>query len=179
MGKRSHFEKIPKDKYYTWDKRAGEKFKPYAKTGIKYAEPFAGDGDLIKQLSDIGLECVFECDIESENPIITIRDAFTITKDDLKKANVEEIITNPPWTREILHKVLDHFVPMGYPLWIILDANWLFTKQSVIYRQKWLTDIVPIGRMKWIPNTTMAGKDDVVWLRFSNAKGFGDPANFH
>lgn len=179
MGKRSEFERIPKDKYFTFDPKAGEAIKPFLKDNVFYAEPFAGDGDLIKQLNDLGHICTLFGDIETNNPEIPIVDAFTLTKEDIAYFGAEQIITNPPWTRSILHKMLDHFVPMGLPVWIVLDANWLFTKQSKVFRDKWLTDIVTIGRMKWIPNTNVAGKDDVVWLRFSNDKVFGKPANFH
>ena len=131
MGKRSEFERIPKDKYFTFDPKAGEAIKPFLKDNTRYVEPFAGDGDLIKQLKDLGHICTLFGDIETNNPKIPIADAFTLTKEYVLDFWCRtEIITNPPWTRSILHKMLDYFVPMGLPVWIILDANWLFTKQS-------------------------------------------------
>ena len=44
-----------------------------------------------------------------------------------------------------------------------LDANWLFTAQAAAYMPR-VRKIIIIGRVKWIPGTTMTGKDDAIWI---------------
>lgn len=68
-----------------------------------------------------------------------------------------------------MHQAIEHFAPI-IQTWMLLDANWLFTKQAGPYIEKYLTDVVTIGRVKWIPDTTMSGKDDCCWYRFSSDK---------
>lgn len=164
MAKRSEFKRIERDYYRTFDPKAGDALRPFV-THIKAAlEPFAGAGDLTKQFPTISW---VQTDIESQACFVEEADAFTYTDWDLEEAlDVDAVISNPPWSRPILHKAIEHFAPI-IQTWFLLDANWMFTRQASSYLEKYCTDIITIGRVKWIPDTTMSGKDDCCWYRFS------------
>jgi hypothetical protein len=51
------------------------------------------------------------------------------------------------------------------PTWLLFDADWMHTKQSVDYVQ-YLHKIVSVGRIKWFGN--MTGKDNCAWYLFEN-----------
>lgn len=158
MGKRSNFERISKDKYYT-PKAAVEPLLGYLKPNSTFVEPCAGDGALIRHLEEAGHKCHYSCDIEPEHPRIAKRDALNISH-----VAADYVITNPPWTRSIMHPMIEHFVGLA-PTWLLFDANWLFTKQAAPY-MRWCSKVVVIGRVKWIEDSKMTGKDDSVWGLF-------------
>lgn len=154
MGKRSEFEKIPKDFYRTIDKRAVLPLLPFIE-GKKYVEPCVGDGDLVRMIGDVAV-CVNSSDIQ------TGTDALTLSEDYFNGS--DEIITNPPWSRDILHPMILHFAK-NKPTWLLFDADWAHTKQSSEY-MKYCTHIVSVGRLIWIEGTKTSGKDNCAWYRF-------------
>lgn len=162
MAKRSNFDRFEKDRYLTIDPRAGDALAPYIEDIETYAEPCVGDFDLVEQLYWKGKNAVWTGDIE------TGQDALDLSEKDLN--GVDAIITNPPWSRPILHKMILHFSSLR-PTWLLFDAGWMFTKQSKDYIGL-CTDIVPVGRLRWIPNTTMQGKDDCAWYKFDKTSKF-------
>lgn len=172
MGKRSNFEKNPRDYYRTFDPKAGIALEPFVDPKAKYIEPFAGAGDLIQQLKFA--DCVLAYDIEPQACMVEQADAFEIGAEDL--IDVDLLITNPPWSKDIFHKALDHFVPL-IDCWFLMSSGWKQNKGSAEYVNKWLTDIVPIGRMKWIEGSPHSSVDDCEWLKFSYWKK--DAARFH
>ena len=152
MGKRSDFKRRPHDDYQTVDSRAVSVLMPYL-TGIKtFAEPCCGRGELVKWLEASGLDCVQYCDI------IMGTDALTVT--DFNGADA--IISNPPWTRKILHPLIQHF-QNHLPTWLLFDSDWAYNIGSEPYLDK-CTDIVAVGRLRWFNDT--AGKDNASWYRF-------------
>lgn len=156
MAKRSNFKRRQADKYLTIDPRAVKTLLPYLKDNTKFAEPCCGEGHLVDELERYGHKCIHKSDL----PI----DALTLPKFDL-------VITNPPWSRPILHELIDYWDEA----WLLFDAGWAYTKQSSEYMKR-CTDIVPVGRLKWIENTTMQGKDDCSWYKFSRIES---PTIFH
>lgn len=160
MGKRSDFKKIEKDAYQTIDKRAVEVLSLFLPPQTVYAEPCAGEGLLIKDLSSYGHICAYQSDIE------TGKDAMTLSLEDLD--SVRTIITNPPWTRKVLHPMIEHFVNIHPEMvvYMLFDADWMHTKQATELLSNYCTDIMSIGRLKWIPDTNMQGKDNCCWYRF-------------
>lgn len=151
MGKRSNFPKIPKDAYMTFDPRATRPLLDYI-TGscISYYEPCVGKGDLIRLLS--AYQCMGSSDLEM--------DARTTQYN----TQAEYFITNPPWTRKILHPIINN-LRMQLPTWLLFDAAWMFTAQSAPYMH-YCKIVIAVGRLLWIPNTTMTGKDDCAWYLF-------------
>lgn len=169
MGKRSEFKRIEKDFYPTIDDRAILALKPHIKTLFTYAEPCCGERHLIdlfaKHIPEI--RCVWSSDINLG------KDALSLTKDDLSFAS--SIITNPVWSRPLLHQMIMHFKDLK-PTWLLFDADWAHTKQALPYL-KYCTDIVSVGRLIWIEGTTMTGKDNCAWYRFDKYET--ETINFH
>ena len=158
MGKRPDFERNPRD-YYVTPRPAVVPLFPHLNTEHSFDEPCAGDGQLAKILMNEGFKCTFVCDIEPQNSHIPKQDAFSITN------LVGDIfITNPPWDRDILHRLIIHLSNMN-PTWLLFDADWMHTKQSIEYMER-CRKIVSIGRVKWFPETKMTGKDNCAWYLF-------------
>ena len=82
----------------------------------------------------------------------------------LDMAEYDAIITNPPWTREIMHPMIDRFRYLA-PTWLLFDADWMHTKQAAPY-MPYCSDIVSVGRLKWISGSKHVGKDNAAWYRF-------------
>ena len=123
--------------------------------GIRtFAEPCAGDGALVRHLEAISLRCVYSGDIRSG------QDALAINS--YGKADV--IITNPPYTRDLMHRLIAHFQRIA-PTWLLLESDWAQTKQASPFMAA-CTDIVAIGRVKWIEGSKHTGKDNYAWYRF-------------
>lgn len=153
MGKRSSFPRRPMDAYQTIDPRAVQKLLPFLHGIDTFAEPCAGEGKLLLALERAGLSCAYRGDIS------TGQDAFQI-----QSLSVDAIITNPPWTREILHPLIRHFQRLA-PTWLLFDADWPHTKQSAPYLPN-CSHIVSVGRLIWMEGTKQTGKDNVAWYRF-------------
>lgn len=155
MGKRSSFKKIDKDAYLTIDPRATQPLLDYLVRDVFYYEPCCGEENLIKLLS--GFRCVGCSDVE--------KDART-TKYDV--FNAEYFITNPPWSRNILHPIIDN-LRVQLPTWLLFDADWMHTQQAIPYMEYCKT-IISVGRVRWIPDSTMDGKDNCAWYLFVDKK---------
>ncbi len=153
MGKRSSFERRPGD-FYPTPARAVPPLIPHLHRIRTFAEPCAGDGALLRHLESFGLRCVYQGDIAAG------QDALAVDN----YASADVIVTNPPWTRKLLHPLIEHFQRIA-PTWLLLDMDWSGTKQARPYLRS-CTDILPIGRLIWIPGTTMHGKDNACWYRF-------------
>lgn len=174
MGKRSTFDRIEKDFYRTIDPKAGQallRIMNYLDIeSLNYYEPCFGDGDLVDNLEQVAPER-FSCMGSSD--ITTGKDALSLTKEDLEDCDC--IITNPPWSRPILHSMIDHFSTLGKPFFLLFDADWSHNKSSVPYMKK-LGGIYPTGRLRWIPDTKMSSKDNCAWYLFE--KNYPDHIEF-
>lgn len=148
MSKRSNFTRRANDAYLTWDPRAVAALAPHLAPGTRFAEPCAGEGHLVAQLIDLGHTCTEMDDLEYG------RDALDWMPEDL-------VITNPPWSRPILHALIEHW-PNS---WLLFDADWAHTKQAIPYLTR-CTDIVSVRRLRWIEGSKMDGKDNCAWYRF-------------
>lgn len=167
MGKRSDFERRSADAYQTIDPRAVAALLPYLRRdGIQtFVEPCVGEGHLKRALESAGLICVFGSDIQSGIDAL-----------DLPHFNgADAIITNPPWSRELLHPLILHFQHHA-PTWLLFDADWAHNKMAAPFLPQ-CTDIVAVGRLRWIEGTTQTGKDNVAWYRF-DAQHWNGP-RFH
>lgn len=163
MGKRSDFVRRERD-FYPTPKEAVEPLLPHLPEGAKYFEPCAGDGALIRALPSG--TCVGSCDVEPKAQHIYMRNALSLLEWDM--AGVDFIITNPPWDRKILHPMIEHFSRLR-PTWLLFDADWMHTKQSARF-MPWLRKVVSVGRVKWIPDSKMTGKDNCAWHLFDQKK---------
>ena len=159
MGKRSNFERNPRD-YYRTPSEAVFPIWPYLQDHQTFCEPCAGDGALIRSLHEIGLTCSSAWDIEPQEGGIGIQDACELTEEHLNDADL--IITNPPWERKLLHPMIEQFSDLR-PTWLLFDADWVHTKQAIPFMPR-LRKIVSVGRVKWFDKT--AGKDNACWYLF-------------
>lgn len=170
MGKRSEFKKRPQDKYYT-PYQGVVPLLPFLKQHTAYAEPCAGDGRLITHLHQFDHDCMFASDIEPEGENIQTLNALELTPEHLTFCDV--IITNPPWSRPILHSLIE-YLPTLKPTWLLFDADWMHTRQSselILGCSK----IVSIGRLKWIEGSPSVGKDNCCWYHFPGNGYSGGP----
>jgi len=165
MGKLSPGFAITANQFYpTWDRRAGRALVPYIEPGARYCEPCAGAADLINQLTGHGLTCAAAYDIAPQAPGIQTRDALDLTREDLCGASC--IITNPPWGRDLLHRMIRHFVALC-PTWLLFDASWAFSKQSQKF-MRFCSCVVPIGKLRWEKGTAQDHKQNSAWYYFED-----------
>jgi hypothetical protein len=164
VGKRSEFERIPKDKYMTFDRNPVRILQPHLPPGLLYAEPCAGNGDLIESMKWHGHECVYACDIKPGRKWIEKRDARELNGRWRRGTQAQMFVTNLPWSRDIMHELIDHLSSL-LPLWCLGAADWAHTRQAARYLDR-CQHIVSAGRVRWIPNTTDVGVDNTSWYLF-------------
>ena len=163
MGKRSNFERVARD-YYPTPYAAVVPLIKHLPESFSFIEPCAGDGRLISHLERNGGQCVAASDIEPRLEghayFIEKRNCFDV------EHNADMCITNPPWDRKLLHPMIEHFAKQA-PTWFLFDGDWCHTKQSIPY-MAYCKKIVSVGRVKWIEDSKMTGKDNVAWYLFHN-----------
>ena len=167
MGKRSSFARRERD-FYPTPAEAVTPLLPHLPAGTTFIEPCAGDGALVKHLAAFGHYCVRALDIEPQG--VAIEKADALTDDGLHRWQADYIITNPPWSRPVLHQMIAKFSSI-MPTWLLFDAEWMHTRQSAPYMPM-LRKVVSVGRVKWIPDSKMTGKDSAAWHLF-DAKRHG------
>src|SRR5262245_49207800 len=145
MGKRSSFERIPRD-FYPTPYAAVPPLIPHLRGVRTFAEPCCGDGALVRHLESHGLRCAYQGDIS------TGQDALGLEY----YGEVDAIITNPPYTRPVMHALIGHFTRI-LPTWLLLETDWASTKQAAPFMPS-CTDLVSVGRLRWIEGTKMSGK---------------------
>lgn len=163
MGKRSNFERVERD-WYPTPREAVVPLVPFLLEEEMYWEPCAGDGALVRHLSELvpNLTCTRWSDIEPQDGHIEQCDVF-----DEPVCWGRLCITNPPWRRDILHPLIEHLTSaQGSRCWLLFDADWIHTRQSAPYLPR-LRKIVSVGRVKWIPDSKMTGKDNCCWYYFT------------
>ena len=155
MGKRSNFERRPDD-FYPTPRAAVVPLIPYLRRGgvRTFAEPCAGEGDLVRHLEAFGLRCVYQGDIT------TGQDA--LARNYYGAADV--IITNPPYKKPLMHELIRHLMGGG-PTWLLLELDWAANEHAAPLLPH-CSDIVAIGRVKWIEGSKHTGKDNHAWYRF-------------
>lgn len=158
MGKRSNFKRNKHDKYPT----------PFAAMPFlleslpmptRFCEPCAGDGAMIRYLTDAGHKCVRAWDLHPRGEGIDKQDARTRLI-----GNIDCFITNPPWSRDVLHPIIEN-LSAQHRTWLLFDADWMHTRQANGLWQK-CSLIISVGRLKWIPGSKFTGKDNCCWYRF-------------
>jgi hypothetical protein len=118
------------------------------------AEPCCGDGALVRHLESFGLRCAYAGDIA------TGQDALALDQ----YGGAQVVITNPPYTRQLMHALIWHFARI-LPTWLLLETDWASTKQAAPCMPS-CSNIVSVGRLRWIEGTTMSGMQNFAWYRF-------------
>ncbi|WP_288950491.1 class I SAM-dependent methyltransferase [uncultured Paracoccus sp.] len=161
MGKRSTFPRRERD-FYPTPLEAVQPLIPHLPPRATFIEPCAGNGALVSHMARFGYHCARAMDIEPQG--IAIEKADALTDDGLHRWGADLIITNPPWSRPVLHQMIARFA-FVLPTWLLFDADWMHTRQSAPYLPM-LRKVVSVGRVKWIPDSKMTGKDNVAWYLF-------------
>jgi len=136
MGKRSSFDRVPRD-FYPTPAEAVAPLLLHLTPRTIYAEPCAGDGALIDALAAAGHCCAFASDIEPRADGIHERDARTVN------CAPDLYITNPPWDRKVLHPIITNLCQQA-PTWLLFDADWVHTRQAAPFLP-WLVKIVSVA----------------------------------
>jgi len=153
MGKRSDYERRERD-FYPTPFKAVPPLVPHLRGIRTFAEPCAGDGSLVRHLESFGLRCVYRGDIA------TGQDALAL--DQYGGAQVG--ITNPLYIKPLMHNLIRHFTRI-LPTWLLLEMDWASTKQAAPFIPS-CSDIVSIGRLRWVEGTKHDGKQNFAWYRF-------------
>jgi len=161
MGKRSNFERKPRD-FYPTPYKAVVPLLRHLRFDTVFVEPCAGDGALIDHLKQHNHECRFASDIKPARYDIMKMDYTDIDRY-IKDPSINTIITNPPWSRPILHDMIVKFSDQKNT-WLLFDSDWAHTMQSIPFMDRCIS-IVSVGRVMWFDNTT--GKDNCSWYQFS------------
>ena len=165
MGKRSDFERKPKD-YYPTPRKAVLPLLPHLpSTEFTFIEPCAGDGRLISHIEELSHGvCIDAYDIEPRSSRVKEKDARQVPR--LIGSSLPEMfITNPPWSREAMHGVIEALSSVA-KTWLLIDADWAHTKQAHRYLLR-CSSIVSVGRVSWEGNG-ISGKDNCAWYCFEN-----------
>lgn len=165
MGKRSDFERKPRD-FYRTPIEAVVPLIPHLEWRVsqKWIEPCAGDAALIDHIDHLTPKeflCTEAYDIHPMHDSIMEQDFFDLEVGD----HIDYVITNPPWDRKFLHPMLEKCRTFPCPTWLLFDADWPHTKQSSTFME-YCDKIVAVGRVKWIPDSKFTGKDNCCWYRF-------------
>jgi hypothetical protein len=164
MGKRSDFERIPRDFYPTPYSAVLPLLRHLPDAALFY-EPCAGNGALVAHLERHGHMCIGASDIDPQGEGIVERDVLELSP---YLSDGAVFITNPPWARPVLHPLIAHLSAIA-PTWLLFDADWMHTKQSAPYLP-WLRKIVSVGRVKWIEDSPFTGKDNCCWYLFDQSE---------
>jgi hypothetical protein len=98
MGKRSRFERRPAD-FYPTPRAAVLPLVPHLRGIRTFAEPCCGDRALVRNLESFGLRCIHSGDIATGQDALACNDYGA----------PDLIITNPPYARELMHQLIQHF----------------------------------------------------------------------
>jgi len=137
---------------------------PFLRPGLRYFEPCAGAGDLIKHLAAHKIHCVGACDIEPRGDFIARQSCLELTSNDLPPYAGVAFITNPPHTHEWLAPIIEHLRKLR-PTWLLLPLDWFATRQASPHLIH-CSHIVAIGRMKIFTGSESTGFDNFAWARF-------------
>lgn len=167
MGKRSSFERVPRDLYKTpWEPVVA--LSPYITDITAFAETCAGDGTLVRHLERLGHECSYACDSAPEHGLIGERyDAMMLNADDL--GDCSHIVTNPPWPGkgrdgQPTMDLIRHLSVLK-PTWLLLQADFAHNAYAAEV-MAYCGVIVSVGRVKWMPDSEFTGKDNCAWYLF-------------
>ena len=168
MGKRSNFDRNPRDLYPT-PYKAVVPLLPHLTPHTRFAEPCCGRMDLAKHLQKHGHMAYWCSDIDDHGAAFvdgvsyrgTCIDALKLTTP-LKQADC--IITNPPFHKDMLFPLLDHFIKQN-KTWLLLPADFAHNIQSAPYMRQ-CAKIVSIGRVKWFEGSKASSTDNFCWYLF-------------
>jgi hypothetical protein len=156
MGKRSNKKRRKLDFHQTPFK-AVPPLIPHLNGVRHFAEPCRGDGRLVRHLESFGLVCVYAGDIADGQDALAHTDY----------GHPDVILTNPPYTHEVLVKLLPRFICIA-PTWLLPPMDFASNARDAVFLAS-CTNVVPFGRVRWIDGTEDTSKDSFGWFRFQRS----------
>jgi len=187
MSKRTTLPRNPRDFYETHDPKAVTPIAPlWHLNGTRYIEPFCGSGELI---ANIGAQCdalcIYASDIQPLPKVKGVPNTLTFNKqkfdevywpDFCDNANITHFISNPPWLNDKasdyqLLRIINKLAEVR-PTWLLLNGNFAFNKRSS-NAMAICTDIITVGRLKWIKGSQFSATEDSAWFLFDTKTATG------
>tara|TARA_R110000765_G_scaffold262171_1_gene362135 strand:+ start:553 stop:1221 length:669 start_codon:yes stop_codon:yes gene_type:complete len=167
MGKRSEFERKPRD-FYPTPYEAVVPLLPFVCEDTVWVDPCAGDGALIKHFQNHDID-IAGSDTHPMGPGIIELDAFNQSTEKWYDENwfgidecVAGFITNPPYDWKILNPLITHLSDMA-PTWLLLPADMMHNRRMAKHLDR-CDMIVSVGRVKWFGN--QSGMENSAWYLF-------------
>lgn len=169
MGKRSSYRKRRHD-FYETPAISLLPILPHLPPKVKFVEPTAGRAHFILGMEEHGHRCVEAYDIKQRRHKWhgEIKQADVLDPKWKPRRKHDYIITNPPWSRHLLHEMIVKFSDIS-PTWLMFDSDWYWTVQSIPFKPR-LVKIVTVGRVKWIKNSKSSGVDNVSFYLFDKPR---------
>lgn len=161
------FERRPHDRYVT-PLAATLPLRPFLGNIRTFAEPCCANRQLVAHIEEAGPLCIHSGDIQEG--IDALKDPV------LRQLIVDAIITNPPYTWDVLEPMLDLF-PSIAPTWLLLEADFMHRPQRSGRHMPICSDVVSIGQVRWFDETKHKSTSHYAWYRF-DAAHYG-PTVFH
>lgn len=143
-----------------------------------FIEPCAGSGQLRDFLVEKGHWCTQSTDIFPRGKRIGTADAAT---EQYPRSIASCFITNPPWTRELLHPIIEN-LSNQLPTWLLFDSDWAVNAKTPKHLLDRCERIVAQGRVRWMlgqpGDKGHSSVDNVSWYRF-DATHTGGPRWFN
>lgn len=167
IARRSRRELVENSWYPTIDPRPVQVLLDQLSPGMRFVEPCAGDGALIRHLETAGHRCIHASDIAPRARWIEQRCAMRLPPRGL-------VITNPPYTpRSLMHELIDHWLDCGAECWLLIDMDWASNISAGAYLIH-CDRILPAGRME-IYASTGSGDRNFGWFHFPGRRHAGPP----
>jgi hypothetical protein len=135
---------------------------------LRFVEPCAGDGAIVRALEAAGHTCVHARDSAPQGTGIATGDGAALTKDEIVRWGADAIITNPPFAAASLDPLLISWMALGVPVWLLLDHDWTANQSAARYTNR-VSRIVQLGRVRWIAGSKGYGTANFDWVRFEPA----------
>lgn len=169
----------------------------------RFIEPCANNGSLVKLIQEVAQEegvpfepfCIYMSDVHPDETSLGIGPiyeheaggsenrgyydwdgALSLIKQDYDCT----FITNPPWlntskSEYMLNNIISNLARTA-PTWLLLNSTYAWNQKSRPYMSI-CTDVVPVGRLKWIEGSESVGKEDCAWFRFEGVPPVYDASN--
>lgn len=162
MGKRSDYERRPRD-YYPTPKKAVEPLIGHLPQKFSYCEPCAGNGALVNHLEEMFQAlCFLAMDVEPQQDWIVEGDGVDLQEEDVLYC--EYIITNPPYKWDVVKPLMEKWIDLC-PTILLLPADFMHNKRFHPFLKQ-CDKIVSVGRVKWIEDSKSVGVDNYAWYFF-------------
>lgn len=156
------FERRANDAYFT----PVEAIYPLAEAlnPCTFIEPCAGDGVIVDTLALADFDCAAATDISPAGPSVSKKDALAYTFEDVQ--GVDAVITNPPFKKDMLVPIMDHFLMLETSMVLLLPLDYIANLWFAPYAAH-VHKVLPIGRVRWIPGSKSMSMENFAWVALS------------